>query len=133
MASKRQASSKQPDSREKKAKGEEEDDTWSSTLAALKTAPKEKPPATIDGLCPLSTAPDARVRAGLRCPEGQGWEGVSGRVGGSPRTAPALLTQGQPQFSLQTPMCSLWDISALSPSPNATQVPAQAMSLAVDL
>ncbi|NWX30066.1 PARP3 polymerase, partial [Notiomystis cincta] len=58
MASKRQASSsKQSDSREKKAKEEEEDDTWSSTLAALKTAPKEKPPAKIDGLCPLSTAP----------------------------------------------------------------------------
>lgn len=46
---------------------------------------------------------------------------------------PLPLTQGQPQFSLQTPMCSLWDISALSPSPNATQVPAQAMSLAVGL
>ncbi|NXI05216.1 PARP3 polymerase, partial [Pachycephala philippinensis] len=68
MASKRQASSsKQPDGREKKAKGEEEDDTWSSTLAALKTAPKEKPPASIDGLCPLSTAPDARVYEDYDC------------------------------------------------------------------
>uniref|UniRef100_A0A8U7MQQ2 Poly(ADP-ribose) polymerase family member 3 n=1 Tax=Corvus moneduloides TaxID=1196302 RepID=A0A8U7MQQ2_CORMO len=68
MASKRQASSsKQPDSREKKAKGEEEDGTWSSALAALKTAPKEKPPATIDRLCPLSTAPDARVYEDYDC------------------------------------------------------------------
>ncbi|NXM70070.1 PARP3 polymerase, partial [Serilophus lunatus] len=66
MASKRRAaSSKQPDGREKKAK--EEDDTWSSTLAALKTAPKEKPPATIDGLCPLSTAPGARVYEDYDC------------------------------------------------------------------
>ncbi|NXO82787.1 PARP3 polymerase, partial [Sitta europaea] len=68
MASKRRASSsKQPDSREKKPKGEEEDDTWSSTLATLKTAPKEKPPATIDGLCPLSTALDARVYEDYDC------------------------------------------------------------------
>ncbi|NWT15899.1 PARP3 polymerase, partial [Vireo altiloquus] len=68
MASKRQASSsKHPDSQEKKAKGEEEDNTWSSTLAALKTAPKEKPPATIDGLCPLSTAQDARVYEDYDC------------------------------------------------------------------
>ncbi|NWU04364.1 PARP3 polymerase, partial [Urocynchramus pylzowi] len=68
MSSKRQASSsKQPDSREKKPKGEEEDDTWSSTLASLKTAPKEKPPATIDGLCPLSTALGARVYEDYDC------------------------------------------------------------------
>ncbi|NXF06816.1 PARP3 polymerase, partial [Smithornis capensis] len=68
MASKRRAtSSKQPDGREKKVKGEEKDDTWSSTLAALKTAPKEKPPATIDGLCPLSTAPGARVYEDYDC------------------------------------------------------------------
>ncbi|XP_041318849.1 protein mono-ADP-ribosyltransferase PARP3 isoform X3 [Pyrgilauda ruficollis] len=68
MASKRQASSsKQPDSREKNPKVEEEDHTWSSTLATLKTAPKEKPPATIDGLCPLSTAPGARVYEDYNC------------------------------------------------------------------
>ncbi|XP_027742062.1 protein mono-ADP-ribosyltransferase PARP3 isoform X1 [Empidonax traillii] len=68
MASKRPASSStQPDGKEKKAKGEEGDDTWSSTLAALKTAPKEKPPATIDGLCPLSTAPGAQVYEDYDC------------------------------------------------------------------
>ncbi|XP_005522203.1 PREDICTED: poly [ADP-ribose] polymerase 3 [Pseudopodoces humilis] len=68
MASKRTASSlKQPESREKKLKGEEEDDTWSSTLATLKTATKEKQPATIDGLCPLSTAPGARVYEDYDC------------------------------------------------------------------
>ncbi|NXP92555.1 PARP3 polymerase, partial [Passerina amoena] len=68
MASKRQASSsKQPDSREKKPKVEEEDNTWSSTLATLKTAPQEKPPATIDGLCPLSSAPGARVYGDYDC------------------------------------------------------------------
>ncbi|XP_072732015.1 protein mono-ADP-ribosyltransferase PARP3 isoform X1 [Ciconia boyciana] len=68
MASKRHASHpKQPDGRGKKAKGGEEDDAWSSTLAALKTAPKEKPPATIDGLCPLSTAPGARVYKDYDC------------------------------------------------------------------
>ncbi|XP_010171909.1 protein mono-ADP-ribosyltransferase PARP3-like, partial [Antrostomus carolinensis] len=38
-----------------------------STLAALKTAPKEKPPATIDGLCPLSKAPGARVYEDYDC------------------------------------------------------------------
>ncbi|NXB83429.1 PARP3 polymerase, partial [Vidua chalybeata] len=68
MASKHQASSsKQPENREKKPKGEEEDDTWSSTLAALKIAPKEKRPATIDGLCPLSTALGARVYEDYDC------------------------------------------------------------------
>ncbi|NXK36307.1 PARP3 polymerase, partial [Piprites chloris] len=68
MASKRPASSStQPDGRKKKAKGEKGDDTWSSTLAALKTAPKEKPPATIDGLCPLSTAPGAQVYEDYDC------------------------------------------------------------------
>lgn len=70
MASKRHASPlKQPDGRGKKAKEGEEDGAWSSTLAALKTAPKEKPPATIHRLCPLSTTPGARVRAGLGYPE----------------------------------------------------------------
>lgn len=93
MASKRHASlPKQPDGRGKKAKGEEEDDAWSSTLAALKTAPKEKPPATIDGPCPLSTTPGARVRAGLGYPEGLGQGDVGRRVCGSPRAAPALPT-----------------------------------------
>lgn len=83
MASKHRASpSQQPNSREKKPKLEGRDDTWSSTLATLKAAPKEKHPITIDGLCPLSTALDARVRAGLRYLEGQGWEAVGGRVGG---------------------------------------------------
>ncbi|RLV99526.1 hypothetical protein DV515_00009665 [Chloebia gouldiae] len=68
MAYKRQASSlKKPDSRKKKPKGEEEDDTWSSTLATLKTAPKEKRPATIDGLCPLSRALGARVYEDYDC------------------------------------------------------------------
>ncbi|XP_076202335.1 protein mono-ADP-ribosyltransferase PARP3 isoform X2 [Aptenodytes patagonicus] len=68
MASKRHASPlKQPDGRGKKAKEGEEDDAWSSTLAALKTAPKEKPPATIDALCPLSTTPGARVYEDYDC------------------------------------------------------------------
>ncbi|XP_053845662.1 protein mono-ADP-ribosyltransferase PARP3 [Vidua macroura] len=68
MASKHQASSsKQPENREKKPKGEEEDDTWRSTLATLKIAPKEKRPATIDGLCPLSTALGARVYEDYDC------------------------------------------------------------------
>ncbi|NWZ01746.1 PARP3 polymerase, partial [Loxia curvirostra] len=68
MASKRQASSsKQPDSREKKPKLEEDDDTWSSTLATLKTAPTEKPPAKIDALCPLSSALGARVYEDYDC------------------------------------------------------------------
>uniref|UniRef100_A0A8C3VNE4 Poly [ADP-ribose] polymerase n=1 Tax=Catharus ustulatus TaxID=91951 RepID=A0A8C3VNE4_CATUS len=68
MASKRRASSlKQPDSGEKKPKVEEEEDTWSSTLATLKTAPKEKPPAKIDGQCPLSTAPGAQVYEDYDC------------------------------------------------------------------
>ncbi|NXW76558.1 PARP3 polymerase, partial [Hirundo rustica] len=68
MASKHRASSsKQPGSREKKPKWEDKDDTWSSTLEALKTAPKEKHPITIDGLCPLSTALDARVYEDYDC------------------------------------------------------------------
>ncbi|XP_009904592.1 protein mono-ADP-ribosyltransferase PARP3 [Dryobates pubescens] len=68
MASKRHASStKQLDSGGKKAKGGEEDDAWKSTLEALKTAPKEKPPATIDGLCPLSSAPGAQVYEDYDC------------------------------------------------------------------
>ncbi|NXQ36125.1 PARP3 polymerase, partial [Alaudala cheleensis] len=68
MASKHPApSSKQPGSREKKPKLEDKDDTWSTTLATLKTAPKEKHPTTIDGLCPLSTAPDARVYEDYNC------------------------------------------------------------------
>ncbi|KAM7040819.1 LOW QUALITY PROTEIN: protein mono-ADP-ribosyltransferase PARP3-like [Acridotheres tristis] len=68
MASKRQASSsKQPDIRVKKLKEEEEEDTWSSTLATLKSAPKEKPPATIDGQCPSSTADGARVYEDYDC------------------------------------------------------------------
>ncbi|XP_064523820.1 protein mono-ADP-ribosyltransferase PARP3 isoform X6 [Pseudopipra pipra] len=66
MASKRPSSSS-TQHREKKAKGEEGDDTWSSTLAALKTAPREKPPATIDGPCPLSTAPGAQVYEDYNC------------------------------------------------------------------
>ncbi|XP_074734936.1 protein mono-ADP-ribosyltransferase PARP3 isoform X2 [Strix uralensis] len=65
MASKRHGPP--PDGSGKKAKGGEEDDAWSSTLAALKTAPKEKPPATIDGLCPLSTAPGAQVYEDYDC------------------------------------------------------------------
>lgn len=66
MASKRHMTpAKQSDSGGKKAKQGEEEDAWKSTLEALKTAPKEKPPATIDGLCPLSTEPDAQVRASL--------------------------------------------------------------------
>ncbi|KFQ33990.1 Poly [ADP-ribose] polymerase 3, partial [Merops nubicus] len=44
-----------------------EEDAWSSTLAALKTAPREKPPATIDGLCPLSTAPGPQVYEDYDC------------------------------------------------------------------
>lgn len=85
MASKRHASPpKQPDGRGKKAKGGEEDDAWSSTLAALKTAPKEKPPATIDGLCPLSMAPGAQVRVRLGYPVRWGWGNVGRRDGGVP-------------------------------------------------
>ncbi|XP_027583395.1 protein mono-ADP-ribosyltransferase PARP3 isoform X4 [Pipra filicauda] len=66
MASKRPSSSS-TQHREKKAKGKDGDDTWSSTLAALKTAPREKPPATIDGPCPLSTAPGAQVYEDYEC------------------------------------------------------------------
>ncbi|NXE55409.1 PARP3 polymerase, partial [Casuarius casuarius] len=55
MASKCKAPTKrQPVGRGKKAKEGEEDDPWHSTLAALKTAPQDKPPATVDGLCPPS-------------------------------------------------------------------------------
>ncbi|XP_075369935.1 protein mono-ADP-ribosyltransferase PARP3 isoform X2 [Mycteria americana] len=68
MASKRYASPpKQLDGGGKKVKRGEEDDAWSSTLAALKSAPKEKPPATIDRLCPLSTEPGARVYEDYSC------------------------------------------------------------------
>ncbi|NXX97442.1 PARP3 polymerase, partial [Centropus bengalensis] len=68
MASKRHAPPlKQSDGRSKKSKEGEEEDTWSSTLAALKTAPKEKPPPTIDGLCPLSGEPGARVYEDYDC------------------------------------------------------------------
>ncbi|XP_029819635.1 protein mono-ADP-ribosyltransferase PARP3-like [Manacus vitellinus] len=68
MASKCPASSStQPDGREKEVKEEEGDDTRSSTLAALKTASREKPPATIDGLCPLSTTPGAQVYEDYDC------------------------------------------------------------------
>ncbi|XP_069722399.1 protein mono-ADP-ribosyltransferase PARP3 [Phaenicophaeus curvirostris] len=69
MASKRHASSlKQSDGGSKKAKrGGKEEDAWSSTLEALKTAPKEKPPATIDGQCPLSRTPGARVYEDYDC------------------------------------------------------------------
>lgn len=78
MDSKHQASSsRHPDDTEMKPKGENKEDTGSSTLANPQAAP-----ITIDGLCPLSTALDARVRAGLRYSEGQGWEAVGGRVGG---------------------------------------------------
>ncbi|NXX51743.1 PARP3 polymerase, partial [Tricholaema leucomelas] len=68
MASKRHMTpAKQSDSGGKKAKPGEEEDAWKSTLEALKTAPKEKPPATIDGLCPLSTEPDAQVYEDYDC------------------------------------------------------------------
>ncbi|NXU79975.1 PARP3 polymerase, partial [Oreotrochilus melanogaster] len=68
MASKRHAvPPKQQDGKGKKVKRGEEDDVWSSTLAALKTAPKEKPPATIDGLCPLSSMPGAQVYEDYDC------------------------------------------------------------------
>ncbi|KAM6197506.1 LOW QUALITY PROTEIN: protein mono-ADP-ribosyltransferase PARP3-like [Sarcoramphus papa] len=68
MASKHHMSPlKQPDGRGKKAKRGEEDDAWSSTLAALKTSPKEKPPTTIDGLCPLGMAPGAQVYEDYDC------------------------------------------------------------------
>lgn len=67
MAPKRRAPpASQPTDGGKKAKGgqEEEEDAWSSALTALKTAPREKPPATIDGQCPLSAGPDAKVSVG---------------------------------------------------------------------
>uniref|UniRef100_A0A8B9EPK1 Poly [ADP-ribose] polymerase 1 n=1 Tax=Anser cygnoides TaxID=8845 RepID=A0A8B9EPK1_ANSCY len=63
----------QPPGGGKKAKGrkeeeeEEEEDAWSSTLAALKTAPEEKPPATIDGLCPLGAGTGAQVYEDYDC------------------------------------------------------------------
>lgn len=69
MASKHRAPpASQPADGCKKAKGgqEEEEDAWSSALTALKAAPKEKPPATIDGQCPLSAGPDAQVSVGRR-------------------------------------------------------------------
>ncbi|NXO57878.1 PARP3 polymerase, partial [Aramus guarauna] len=61
------STSKQPDGSGKKEKRGEEDDTWISTLAALKIAPKEKLPPTIDGLCPLSTELGARVYEDYDC------------------------------------------------------------------
>uniref|UniRef100_A0A8B9TKI9 Poly [ADP-ribose] polymerase n=1 Tax=Anas platyrhynchos TaxID=8839 RepID=A0A8B9TKI9_ANAPL len=77
MAPKRRAPpAPQPPGGGKKAKGkkeeeeeekEEEEDAWSSTLAALKTAPKEKPPATIDGLCPLGAGTGAQVYEDYDC------------------------------------------------------------------
>ncbi|XP_035402506.1 protein mono-ADP-ribosyltransferase PARP3 isoform X2 [Cygnus atratus] len=59
----------QPPGGGKKAKGreEEEEDTWGSTLVALKTAPKEKHPATIDGLCPLGAGTGAQVYEDYDC------------------------------------------------------------------
>ncbi|XP_025962317.1 protein mono-ADP-ribosyltransferase PARP3 [Dromaius novaehollandiae] len=68
MASKRKAPTKrQPVGRGKKAKEGEGDDAWHSTLAALKTAPQDKPPATVDGLCPLSRVPGAQVYEDYDC------------------------------------------------------------------
>lgn len=70
MAPKRRAPpASQPADGGKKAKGgqEEEEDAWSSALTALKTAPREKPPATIDGQCPLSAGPDAKVYEDYDC------------------------------------------------------------------
>ncbi|KAM9374573.1 protein mono-ADP-ribosyltransferase PARP3 [Phaethornis superciliosus] len=68
MASKRHAvPPEEQDGKGKKVKRGEEDNVWSSTLAALKTAPKEKPPATIDGLCPLSSMPSAQVYEDYDC------------------------------------------------------------------
>ncbi|NXN95108.1 PARP3 polymerase, partial [Rhinopomastus cyanomelas] len=68
MASKRPTDPpEQVDGKGKKAKRGDKDDTWSSTLAALRSAPKEKPPATIDGMCPLSTVPSAQVYEDYSC------------------------------------------------------------------
>ncbi|XP_010223792.1 PREDICTED: poly [ADP-ribose] polymerase 3 [Tinamus guttatus] len=67
MASKRKALGKEPASRGKKAKAGEEDDPWQSTLATLKAAPKDKPPAAIDGLCPLSKVAGAQVYEDYDC------------------------------------------------------------------
>ncbi|KAM9182402.1 protein mono-ADP-ribosyltransferase PARP3 [Mergus octosetaceus] len=78
MAPKRRAPpAPQPPGGGKKVKGreeeeeekeeEKEEDAWSSTLAALKTAPKEKPPATIDGLCPLGVGTGAQVYEDYDC------------------------------------------------------------------
>ncbi|XP_065498930.1 protein mono-ADP-ribosyltransferase PARP3 [Caloenas nicobarica] len=58
---------KQPDGKDQAAKRGEEDDASSSTSAALEIAPEEKPSATIDGLCPLSTAPGAWVYEDCDC------------------------------------------------------------------
>ncbi|NXC44746.1 PARP3 polymerase, partial [Penelope pileata] len=57
----------QSSARGKKARGGQEEDAWSSALTALKTAPKEKPPATIDGPCPLSEGMGARVYEDYDC------------------------------------------------------------------
>ncbi|XP_056357844.1 protein mono-ADP-ribosyltransferase PARP3-like [Oenanthe melanoleuca] len=57
----------QPESREEETGVRYEEDTWSSTLAMLKTAPKEKPPAIIDARCALSIVPDARVYEDYDC------------------------------------------------------------------
>ncbi|NXL95839.1 PARP3 polymerase, partial [Alectura lathami] len=68
MATKpRPAPARQPAAGGKKAKRGQEEEAWSSALAALKAAPKEKPPATIDGPCPLSTGPGARVYEDYDC------------------------------------------------------------------
>ncbi|POI19944.1 hypothetical protein CIB84_016310, partial [Bambusicola thoracicus] len=70
MAPKRRAPpASQPADGGKKAKGgqEEGEDAWSSVLTALKTAPREKPPATIDGQCPLSARADVQVYEDYDC------------------------------------------------------------------
>ncbi|OXB58158.1 hypothetical protein ASZ78_006930 [Callipepla squamata] len=70
MAPKRRAPpAPQPVDVGKKTKGgqEEGEDAWSSALTALKAAPKEKPPATIDGQCPLSAGADAQVYEDYDC------------------------------------------------------------------
>lgn len=62
----------------KKVKAEPEEDSFRSTLEALKAAPKEKIKAKIDSACGMSNVGDAQVRLKFcLCPVsiGKPWKG----------------------------------------------------------
>ncbi|XP_069792952.1 protein mono-ADP-ribosyltransferase PARP3 isoform X2 [Narcine bancroftii] len=68
MAPKRkQAATKAATAKDKKVKVEPEEDNVTSTIKALKEAPKEKVTATIDEHCPLSSNPQAEIHEDYDC------------------------------------------------------------------